>query len=120
MAEHNILGSNGEKLAVDYLKQHNYKILEINWRHKNLEIDIIAQQNNTLVIAEVKTRHTNFFGEPEEFINKAKQNNLIKAAEAYIQQNNINLEVRFDIVSVLFNNQAHKINHIPDAFYPRL
>ena len=71
-----------------------------------------------LVIAEVKTRSTNYFGEPEAFVTKKKQAHLIKAANAYIEKNNLDLEVRFDIVSVLKKGEIYKVNLIQNAFYP--
>ncbi len=118
MAEHNDIGQKGEQLAVDYLQKKGYTILETNWHFKNLEADIIALFENTLVIAEVKTRNSNFFGEPETFVNKQKQRNLIKAAHEYIQRNNLDYEVRFDIISIILNNSKNVINHIESAFYP--
>lgn len=116
MAEHNETGSWGEQKAVEFLLSKGYQILETNWRFKNLEADIIAQHKNTLVIAEVKTRKSNVFGEPEEWVNKQKQKNLIKAAQEYIEQKNIQHEVRFDIISILYSGSVVKINHIEDAF----
>lgn len=118
MAEHNDTGAIGENLAVKHLKSNNYQILETNWRYQNAEVDIIAQEKNVLVIVEVKTRKSNVFGEPEEWVNRQKQKNLIKAANAFIEQRNLDLEVRFDIVSVIYGRSGHQINHIQDAFYP--
>ncbi len=120
MADFHELGKLGEQLAVKYLVQKNYTILEQNWRSGSLEIDIIARLDDVLVITEVKSRATNYFGEPEEFVTKAKQRNLIVAANKYIMMNNLELETRFDIISVLFNKSNHKIYHIEDAFYPTL
>ena len=120
MAEHNELGALGEKLAVAYLTEKGYEILTTNWRSGQMEIDIIAQNKDFLVVAEVKTRSTNVFGEPEEFVNKQKQKLLIKAAEAYVVKMDLDVEVRFDIISVLVNKGKHQINHIEDAFYARL
>jgi len=117
MAEHNETGIKGEVLATNYLKQKGYSILETNWRFKNLEADIIASINSMLIVAEVKTRTGNYFGEPEIFVDKQKQKNLIKTANAYVQRNNIDLEVRFDIISILMKNSTATINHIEDAFY---
>lgn len=119
MAEHNLTGKKGEEMATDYLLQKGYTVLETNWRFLNLEADIIAKIGKTLVIVEVKTRKSNYFGEPESFVNKQKQKNLIKAANAYIERNELDLEVRFDIVSVVLNDEA-AIKHIEDAFYPLL
>jgi putative endonuclease len=118
MAEHNKTGQIGEALAANYLKSKGYTVLETNWRFKNLEADIIASIGDTMIVAEVKTRKTNFFGEPEAFVNKQKQRNLIKAAHEYIQKKGLDLEVRFDIISVIINSSGNKVNHIEAAFYP--
>ena len=120
MAEHNDTGAKGEELAATFLKNKGYSILEKNWRFKNLEADIIATIDKTLVIAEVKTRKSNYFGEPETFVNKQKQKNLIKTAHGYILRNKLDLEVRFDIISIILNDNQMEINHIEDAFYPIL
>ncbi|MCW3105363.1 MAG: hypothetical protein JWO09_3803 [Bacteroidetes bacterium] len=118
MAEHNDTGNKGEVLAANYLKDKGYRILETNWRFRNFEADIIASGGGMLVVAEVKTRSSNFFGEPETFVNRQKQRNLIKAANAYIQQKGLDLEVRFDIISVLMNGSVDNVKHIEAAFYP--
>jgi putative endonuclease len=120
MAEHNDLGKQGEEIAQQYLSDKGYKIMQCNWRFGSDEIDIIAKKDNLLIIAEVKTRQTNFFGEPEEAVTKTKQKFLIRATETYINQKNIDLETRFDIVSVVISNGQVMINHIEDAFYPTL
>lgn len=117
MAEHNITGQKGEEIAAKYLEENGYVILEKNWRFKNLEADIIATSSKILVIAEVKTRTSNYFGEPETFVNKQKQKNLIKAAHEYILRNDLDLEVRFDIISIIMNDSS-SVKHIEDAFYP--
>lgn len=116
MAEHNETGQKGEEIASDFLNNKGYTILEKNWRFKNLEADIIASMNKTLIIAEVKTRKSNYFGEPETFVNKQKQKNLIKTAHEYIERNKLDYEVRFDIISVVLGSSNPQINHIEDAF----
>ncbi len=118
MATTHHTGKRGEALAAEHLVSKGFNILETNWQSNHQEIDIIARQGNILVIAEVKSRSTNYFGEPETFVTMQKQRMLIKAANHYITKNNLNVEVRFDIVSVLFNKEEHKLNHIEDAFYP--
>jgi putative endonuclease len=120
MAEKHELGHSGEQLAAGFLKEKGYKILETNWRQGPLEVDIIALKENVLVIAEVKTRSTNFFGEPEEFVTRQKQKNLIRAANIYIIDKNLDVEARFDIISILSKGSVLKIYHIEDAFYPTL
>ncbi len=120
MADFHETGKKGEQIAVKYLSGKGYRILEQNWHSGPNEIDIIAQKDDFIVIAEVKTRRTNYFGEPEEFVTKTKQKFLVKAANSYIIQNKLDNEVRFDIISVLFKGNDHAINHIEDAFYPAL
>ena len=118
MAEHNDIGAEGEKLAALWLEEKGYSILEKNWRFGREEIDIIARKEEMLVVAEVKTRTGSFFGEPEEFVNVQKQRHLIKAANAYLEQNGLELEVQFDIIGVILTGKNHRINHIEDAFHP--
>ena len=72
MAEHNELGKIGEQLAIDYLLKNGYKIRERNYRYLKAEVDIIALKENTLVAVEVKTRTSNYFGNPEDFVTKKK------------------------------------------------
>lgn len=116
MAEHNELGQTGELLAARFLEEKGYTILETNWRFLNLEADIIAQKDKILVVAEVKTRRNNFFGEPESFVTKQKQKNLRNTANEYILRNKLDHEVRFDIISIVIGKQKTIINHIEDAF----
>ncbi|MBW6491255.1 MAG: YraN family protein [Lentimicrobium sp.] len=120
MAEHNDLGTIGEDIAVKHLHDNGYIILSTNWRFGKDEIDIIAEKGDFLVIVEVKTRASSGYGEPEVFVNQAKQRFLVRAAQAYLEKNNVEKETRFDIISVILNNTTKKINHIEDAFYPVL
>jgi len=120
MAAHNELGKKGEKLAVEMLRQKNYEILETNWRHDKDEVDIIAREGEELVIVEVKTRSTDYFGDPEEAVDAAKERNLIRAAEAYVEIHNLDIDVRYDVVSIILKKNHSNIRHIRDAFYPGL
>jgi putative endonuclease len=113
-------GNQGEEIARAHLLKLGYSILEKNWRHKHLEIDIIASINDTLIVVEVKLRANAFFGNPEEFVTLSKQKKLIKAADFYIKENNYNWETRFDIVAIIQNSNELKIEHIEGAFYPTL
>ena len=79
-------GIEGEEIATAHLLKMGYEILEKNWRHQHLEIDIIASINKTLVIVEVKLRANAFFGNPEEFVTSSKQKKLIRAADFYIKE----------------------------------
>ncbi len=121
MAEHNELGRRGEAVALRYLKDKAYTILESNWRSGHMEIDIIARKHDELIIAEVKTRRKNSLATLDEVVNKRKQNLLIKAANSYIGKSNLNLDVRFDILIVIFSNMSGaRVYHIENAFYPTL
>ncbi len=114
------LGKIGEKLAQQYLLTNGYKILETNWRFKKYEIDIIAQINHTIVFVEVKARKSDAFGAPEIFVNKQKQKFLIAAAQQYIDEYNISLGARFDVISVLQLNNKQTVKHLKEAFYPTI
>lgn len=118
MSKHLDLGKKGETLAVQYLQQRGYSILDVNWRYKKTELDIIATYKNLLIIVEVKTRSNDSFGFPEEAVNFAKQKRIFIATEQYLSIKNINLEVQYDIISILNNNNSFSIEHYQDAFYP--
>ena len=118
MAEHNELGKLGEDLAVQYLTDKGYEILERNWHNIHKEIDIIAKDGEELVIVEVKARQTDEYGEPDIAVTKKKQRMLIAAANAYILNKGLDMETRFDIVSIIFKDGEPVIEHIEDAFLP--
>ena len=120
MAEHNKIGQLGEQIAQSFLKNKGYRILHVNWRHRRLEIDIIAMDGETLVFVEVKTRQTLLFGEPENAVDYKKQRSLIHAANAYVLKHGFDKDSRFDIVSVIIDKNSTVVNHFPDAFYPTL
>jgi putative endonuclease len=114
------LGREGETIASTFLIEKGFSIKEKNWRFRNDEIDIIAENTDFVVVVEVKTRSGNYFGDPEIFVNKTKQKNLIRAAQAYIEKFNIDKEIRFDIVSIIKTKDKVVIDHIESAFYPTL
>ena len=120
MAVHNDTGKKGEEAAVALLLSKGYKIVEKNWCLGHLEVDIIAQDRKNIVFVEVKTRST-LFGDkrPEEYVDRAKQAHIARAANAYIAFRRISLAPRFDIVSVMVEPQTMQvtdIQHIEDAF----
>ena len=118
MAAHNDFGKQGEELAVQYLIGKGYEILERNWRNIHKEIDIIAKDGECLVIVEVKTRQTDEYGDPDIAVTRKKQRMLITAANAYISKYNMDVETRFDIISIIFKDGEPVIEHIEDAFLP--
>lgn len=116
MAEHNNLGRKGEDIAVEYMQEQGYKILARNWQYDHKELDLIACNERFLVVTEIKTRSTEAWEHPKEAITPGKIRNIITATEAYILQNNIELEIRFDVISVIPIGETFKIDHIDDAF----
>ena len=119
MAEHNEVGKKGEDFAVTYLRSKGYKILHQNWRCGKFELDIIAENDDYLVVVEVRSRSEGFLLHPVDSVGKRKIKNTIFAAEKYIFSNNVQKEVRFDIISVIATNGGvREIVHIEDAFLP--
>ena len=118
MARHNELGKLGEELAAQFLTDKGYEILERNWRNKHKEIDIVAKDGNELVIVEVKTRQSDEHGNPDIAVTYQKQTRLIYAANAYIFSHNLDINTRFDIISIVFDDGKPIIEHIEDAFLP--
>jgi putative endonuclease len=119
MASHNDLGSNGEQLAKQFLEKSGYEILDENWVFKKSEIDLIVYKDSKIIFVEVKTRKNNNFAEPEDFVNLNKQKQMALAADEYIHLMNHQYGIRFDVISILFDNVGKPvINHIEDAFWP--
>ena len=116
MAQHNELGDKGEQLAVEYLIKNDYKIIKRNYRYLKAEVDIIAQKNAILIGVEVKTRTSNHFGNPQDFINKKKIDLLVSALNNFVIENDLDVEVRLDIVAILKQKNAFQIEHLKDAF----
>lgn len=117
MADHNTLGKLGEGLAVDFLLQKGYAILEKNWRFLKAEVDIIASKGEVLAAVEVKTRSTKEFGDPQDFVKEKKMRLLTSAINEYVEQNDLDVEVRFDIIAITKTKEGFDIEHLEDAFY---
>ena len=119
MAKHLELGRRGESMAKAHLESAGYEILDENWTHGKAEVDIIAYKDKVIIFAEVKTRTGNAFGEPEDFVDARKQRLLVEAADEYIYLMEHEGEVRFDIISILFDKTVnYTLKHIEDAFWP--
>ncbi len=116
MAIHNELGKKGELIAINFLKNKGYQILETNYRYRRSEIDIIASYKKELIIVEVKSRRNAFFGTPQSFVSPNQIKNIIKVANTYVLSHDIDLEVRFDIIGVIIKKDTHNIQHFKDAF----
>lgn len=123
MAEHNELGKWGEDEAAFYLQDKGYSILERDWKIGKRDLDILAvtPDGETLVVVEVKTRADETYQKPEEAVDTRKIRNLAIAANAYIKQQTIDKDLRFDIISVIGNGRQVKgIDHLENAFNPML
>lgn len=117
MAEHNELGKLGEEMAVELLRKNGYAILQTNWTFQKAEVDIIAQKDNILAIVEVKTRSSIDFGLPQDFVKPKKIQLLVKAINEYVISNDLEVEVRFDIIAIHKQGNAFEMEHLEDAFY---
>lgn len=116
-SEKSLSGQAGEKAAARYLEKKGYEILENNYRVSGCEVDLIAKKNDTLCFVEVKTRGSDDFGLPEEFVDWRKRRKIIQVAKIYsADRRYIDLYIRFDIIAVIYKGSDIKINHIRHAF----
>ena len=115
------IGDIGEEYAVNYLKKHRYKILSRNYRKRFGEIDIIAEKKGTVAFVEVKTRHENPLTRPFEAVDTKKQEKIYMTSLAYIYENDLDCQYRFDVCEVYVNRDTLKliqINYFDNAFIP--
>ncbi|MDG5490517.1 YraN family protein [Psychroserpens sp. SPM9] len=117
MANHNELGKKGEDLAVDFLLKNGYEILTRNYVYQKAEVDIIAQKGNILAIVEVKTRTSADFGDPQQFLKPKQIQRIIKAVDYYVTSNAMDVEVRFDIIAIVWNKKEKSLEHFENAYY---
>ncbi|WP_268225573.1 YraN family protein [Sinomicrobium oceani] len=117
MATHNDFGKKGEEMAVQFLLQNGYTIIERNYVFDKAEIDIIAEKEDILAVIEVKARNSADYGNPQDAVNRKKIQHLVKAIDHYIVTNNIQEEVRFDIIAITRKGKKHTLEHLKDAFY---
>lgn len=120
--ENKELGAMGENLACDFLRAKGYEILEQNWRFGKGELDIVARMGNELVFVEVKTRETDFFGDPADFLSNRQQKMLVETADAFLRYRpQLDLESRFDVMGIVVRPAGPPdIQHYEYAFYPTL
>ncbi|RNC92014.1 MAG: endonuclease [Allomuricauda sp.] len=117
MGNHNEFGKQGEQLAVDFLTKKGYVIKQRNYRFLKGEIDIIAQKGKILAIVEVKSRNKAFVASISDTVNHKKKKLLIETANNYVIEEDLEVEVRFDIVTVVQKEKKIEIVHLEDAFY---
>ena len=113
------LGKKGEQIAREFLAGKGYQILDSNWHFGHKEIDIVAKHGEEIIVAEVKTRLENFQVEPWEAVTTGKIRNIVEVTDAWLQYNKVDLETRFDVISIVFlRDCSHFIEHFEGAFLP--
>lgn len=111
-------GSEGEELACEWLVKKSYAVLERNWRFRHWEVDIIASKDRFLHFIEVKTRHSQKFGRPEESITREKMTCLRNAAEEYQYQHPEWHYLQFDVIAItVMDGQLKEIFMIEDVYF---
>ena len=115
MALHLSQGQAAEEKALDYLQRKGLHLLNRNYRCKNGEIDLIMQQNDTLVFVEVRYRQSSLFGSAAESVTSSKQRKLLLTANHYLQKNRMDSPCRFDVVGI-GGKKLTEIEWIQNAF----
>ncbi|MBP5347405.1 MAG: YraN family protein [Bacteroidaceae bacterium] len=118
MAKHNILGKRGEDLAAEYLEQHGYTIHDRDWHCGHKDLDLVVTKDDTIVFVEVKTRTSTEWGDPQDFVDDRKIRRIVNSADAYLRYYQIDMDVRFDIISIVMDQGELKVEHIEQAFFP--
>jgi len=111
-------GMKAEERAAAHLESIGYRVIEKNWFAGKLEIDLIATNATHIVFAEVKSRASDQYGAPWESVNSAKRKSIVRAADIYIQRKQVQLEPRFDIISIITNSTTDSVEHFEGAFFP--
>jgi putative endonuclease len=101
MAAHNEFGKAGEQMAAEWLELRGFHIICRNWRYRRYEIDIIASKDRVLHFIEVKSRHDDLFGKPEDSVNHTKAKHLLSAGVAFQEKFPVWTNIQYDIVSIL-------------------
>lgn len=117
MGQFHKLGKAGEDIAAKYLLKLGYQILCKNYRYLKAEIDLIARKDNSLIIVEVKTRSDSFYEDLSETVSVRKRKLLTMAADHFICEQELDLEVRFDIITLVRKRGGFTVEHVEDAFY---
>jgi len=117
MGKHNEFGKEGEQIAADFLLKEGYTIAYRNYRYLKAEIDIIAKKDDIIAIVEVRSRTSDYLENIAETITPKKIKLIVMAADHYIQSSDIDLEVRFDIITILKNRHRFELEHLENAFY---
>ena len=113
----NILGKEGEDFALQYLLAKGFTLRVKNYRFRKAEVDLLMMDGEELVAVEVKTRSSELFGAPQNFLSTQQQRRIGQAVNAYIEEHDLCYEVRFDIVALCKEATDWTVEHIRNAFY---
>ena len=113
-------GKLGENFAAEWLQKSGYSIIGMNYHTRFGEIDIIARKGEFIAFVEVKTRSANSIARPMEWVTASKQKKIILSAEMFLQQNENELQPRFDVIEIITASKNDfrviEIQHYENAF----
>ncbi len=111
------IGAYAERKAAIFLNKKGYDILDVNYKTRHGEIDLIVRNRKEIIFVEVKARSENSYAEPKEFVQREKQKKIIAASQRYIMNHNCKLQPRYDVVEVYFEKDEIKsVKHLENAF----
>jgi putative endonuclease len=111
------LGQRSERVAEAFLQRLRYTIIARNYRCALGEIDLIAQDRDTLVFVEVRSHTGERFGDPLESVTFRKQRQIAKAALDYVMRQRVtNRPLRFDVIGICWEGDTPRVSHVKDAF----
>ena len=111
-------GRLGEEIALAWLRERGFRLLDRNWHSGHKELDLVMESAARVHFVEVKTMTPPLLVRPFEKVDRLKQPRIVAAARQYIARNRIAKEVQFDVVSVILEKDAPKVEYIPEAFIP--
>ena len=118
MHNHIMKGKYAESMAVTFLQEKGFRILDQNWRHGHFEIDIIGTKNGVIHFIEVKARWGLGFGHPEEGVGRKKFRHIQNASNAYLGIHHQWKKIQFDVLSIYFSDGKNEIRYFEDIYFP--
>lgn len=113
-------GKKAENIAAEFLISNGYVVRERNWRvGKTIELDIIAQSEDTIIFVEVKARNGKW-EDPVEAVDDKKIRKMVRGADIYLKKESRPFAYRFDIIAITGTEDNYTLDHYPDAFLPPL
>jgi len=110
-------GKIGEDIAIDFLKKKGYKIIERNYNCVFGEVDIVALDSGNIVFVEVKSRRSEYFGDPTDAVDFNKQKKISKIALNYLNEKRLdNHDARFDVIAIKLSPSGNTVELIENAF----